>query len=124
MTLVDTSAWIEALRTDGREEIRTIVARLLGAGQAALCPMVALELWNGAGGEAERAKVRRLVETLHSLAVTPDAWDLANAWARTARERGVTVPATDILIAATAETHHVELAHADRHFEMIRSARP
>jgi len=124
VTLVDTSAWVEALRHDGRDDVRDVVAQLLTAGQAAICPMVALELWNGAGGEAERAKIRRLVGELPSLPITDDAWILAHALARAARVRGLTVPSTDLLISATARAHAVGLVHADRHFELLGDVEP
>ncbi len=119
MTLVDTSAWIEALRTAGDEEVRARVAELLGAGQASLCPMVVLELWNGAGGEAEQKKIRSLVDELPCHEITADVWRRANSLARSCRHSGVTVPGTDILIAATAEVYQVRLLHADRHFTLI-----
>lgn len=119
MTLIDTSAWIEALRSDGRHEVRSQVAGLLETGQAALCPMVTLELWNGAGGEAERAKLRRLTENLPSYEITHAAWARAVELATTARSKGVTVPATDIVIAATAAVHNLGLLHSDRHFDAL-----
>jgi hypothetical protein len=43
---VDTSSWIEALRLNGRENIRERVKLLLIDGLAAWCDMVAVELWN------------------------------------------------------------------------------
>jgi hypothetical protein len=46
VTLVDTSSWIEALRLNGRENIREQVKLLLIDGLAAWCDMVAVELWN------------------------------------------------------------------------------
>lgn len=119
MTLVDTSAWVEALRRDGSEAVRRHVAELLTAGGAALCPMVVLELGNGAGDEEERAKIRRLVDELPSLEVTAGTWELAASLARSCRTRGVTVPPTDLVIAATARTHGAGLLHADRHFDLI-----
>ena len=51
--LVDTSAWIDALRTDGDPAVRAEVRSLVSQGAALFCDMVLLELWNGARGEAE-----------------------------------------------------------------------
>ncbi len=119
MTLVDTSAWIEALTTEGDEEVRARDAELLVAGEASLCPMVALELWNGAGGEAEQKKNRRLADELPGHEITADVWRRASSLARSCRSGGVTVPGTAILIAATAEVYQVRLLHADRRFTLI-----
>jgi predicted nucleic acid-binding protein len=38
---------------------------------------------------------------------------------RRARRSGKTIPATDILIAACARRHGVELEHADQHFAAL-----
>ena len=119
MTLIDTSAWIEALRKEGSVEVRTRVAELLTAGHASLCPMVTLELWNGAGGESEQAKIRRLVDELASYEITVDVWNRAYELSRSCRSSGVTIPGTDLLIAATAQVYQVGLLHADRHFDLI-----
>jgi predicted nucleic acid-binding protein len=81
--------------------------------------MVSLELWNGAGDQAERAKVRRLVQELPGLTISPDVWEHAADLAQKSRARGLTVPATDLIIASTARVHGVALLHADRHFDLI-----
>jgi predicted nucleic acid-binding protein len=46
-------------------------------------------------------------------------WTIANALAQSARRTGKTIPATDILIAACARRHGVELEHADQHFAAL-----
>ena len=119
MTLIDTSAWIEALRTNGNLEIRRTVSDLLRGGRAVLCDMVILELWNGARGKTERAQLHRIVDTLEAVPTTAEAWSTAVKLARLSREHGITIPASDILIAAVARHHGIELLHADRHFELL-----
>ncbi len=52
--LVDTSVWIDALHRDGDPEVRAPVRRATAEGEAVLCDLVRLELWNGAGGAEER----------------------------------------------------------------------
>ena len=119
MTLIDTSAWIEALRTNGNLEIRRTVSDLLRGGRAVLCDMVILELWNGARGKTERAQLYRIVDTLEAVPTTADVWSTAVKLTRLSRERGITIPAADLLIAAVARHHGIELLHADRHFELL-----
>lgn len=119
MILVDTSSWIEQLRREGDLKVRTRVEALLVAGEAAWCPLVELELWNGARGDREYAALRQMAVFLVSLDVDHDVWATANVMARSCRERGVTVPATDIIVAACAKRHHVRLEHNDRHFDLI-----
>ena len=119
MTLIDTSAWVEALLRDGDEGVRSRVERLLKAGHAILCDMVILELWNGARGEYERSKLRQITETLDRVPTTDAVWTTAYTLATTCRTQGITVPTTDLLIAATARVHGLELFEADGHFRMI-----
>ena len=119
MTLIDTSAWVEALRRDGDKGVRSRVESLLKTGHAILCDMVIVELWNGARGENERSKLRQITETLDRVSTTDAVWTMANNLATTCRTQGITVPSTDLLIAATARVHQLELLEADSHFQMI-----
>ena len=59
-TLIDTSSWIEAFRTSGDPIVRQRVENLMLEGKAAWCEMIALELWNGAKGDAERKMLSEL----------------------------------------------------------------
>ena len=119
MTLIDTSAWIEQLRRGGDASVRTQVEALLAAGEAAWCPLVRLELWNGARGGKEHTALKEMEETLPSLTMGGAVWDLAATLATGARERGITVPATDLLVASCARHNGVPLLHHDGHFELI-----
>lgn len=119
MKLVDTSAWIEQLRRNGDEAVRCRVEELLRNGEAAWCPLVRLELWNGARGSREQRVLREMERELPAFDVTPAVWDLACRLAASARANGITVPASDLLVAACARHHDIDLEHADAHFDMI-----
>lgn len=121
--LVDTSAWIETLRPQGDADTRRAVEEATREGDAALCEMVLLELWAGAGSTRERAVITRLTADLEMLAIDADVWQKAWALARTCRAAGITVPTTDLLIAACADHHGVELLERDAHFAQIAGAR-
>ncbi|MCX7014966.1 MAG: PIN domain-containing protein [Candidatus Sumerlaeota bacterium] len=119
MRLIDTSAWIHALRSDGDHQVALRVRRMLDAGEAAWCPMVELELWNGARGTHEKRVLSEMHIVLVNLDVDGPVWAMAQSLARSARGRGLTIPATDILIAACARRHGVEIEHADSHFDVL-----
>ena len=119
MTLVDTSAWIHSLRPDGDPGVREQVRALLEGGEAAWCDMVKLELWNGARGETERRVLREMEEALVLLPTDETVWQTAFRLARSARQSGKTIPATDLLIGACAQRHGVTLAHDDQHLAML-----
>lgn len=121
MVLVDSSSWIHLLRPDGNETVRGRVELALHAGDACWCPMVRLELWNGVGGAQEKKVLRNFERLLPELPITSQVWEVANELARTARAAGISVPATDLIIAACARHHGAELEHADSDFDLLNS---
>src|SRR5206468_434954 len=120
MVLVDTSSWIHMLRTDGDRKVRARVESLLEAGKACWCPMIRLELWSGAG-ERDRRILLDFERHLLELPISNDVWNLACTLANKARKAGATVPASDILIAACAKFHSVELEHSDSDYDRLAS---
>lgn len=123
MVLVDTSSWIHFLRPNGDSVVRARVERALKDGEAVWCPIVSLELWNGAGGDRERSVLRQFERVLASLSIDDGVWSLARALAREARRQGVSVPATDLLISACARHHGADLETADGDFELLKRLR-
>jgi hypothetical protein len=81
--------------------------------------MVRLELWNGAGGDREKKVLRDFERVLPELDINDDDWSGAYELARRARAAGVSVPATDLLIACCARHHHVELEQSDSDYELL-----
>jgi len=121
VVVIDTSSWIEMLRSEGRADIRERVNAHLRAGEACIVPMVRLELWNGARGEREKRALRDLEDALPELELTADVWDEAFELARRARSAGLTAPASDILIAACARHYGASIDAVDNHFmELLR----
>jgi predicted nucleic acid-binding protein len=118
MKLVDTSAWVEYLRSGSGDAAENVEALLL-ADEAVWCDMVMLELWNGARGQEEKRKLAELSAAVPRLETTAEVWELAHRLAARCRDKGKTVPAADILVAGCAAYHEVELEHKDRHFNDI-----
>lgn len=119
LTLIDTSSWIEALRRQGDKQVRERVHKLLVEGEAVWCDIVLLELWNGARGDYEKKRLQQLEQEMICLPTTSSVWKKARLLARLCRERGVTAPATDVLVVACARTHKVAIDHQDAHFAAI-----
>ncbi len=119
MILVDSSSWIHFLRPNGDPKVRSRVEAALTSGEACWCPLVRLELWNGAAGDRDRKSLRDFEDVLLELAIDDDVWAGAYELARRARSAGVSVPATDILIAACARRHGADLETADSDFERL-----
>lgn len=119
MILVDTSSWIHMLRPDGDPATRARVEKALQSGEACWCPIIRLELWNGAGGNREKKVIRDFERLLPELAVTDVVWAEACELARRTRAAAVTIPATDLLIAACARHYAVDLETADSDFALL-----
>jgi predicted nucleic acid-binding protein len=119
VVLVDTSSWIHFLRPDGNPASRSRVEALLLAGTACWCPIVRLELWNGAGGDREKKVLREFERLLPELTMTADVWNEAYDLARRCRSAGVTVPATNLLITACSRCHAAAIEQSDSDFDQI-----
>ncbi|MEX2125347.1 MAG: PIN domain-containing protein [Woeseia sp.] len=119
MILVDTSSWIHMLRPDGDPAARARVEKALRAGEACWCPIIRLELWNGAGGNREKKVIREFERLLPELPITHAVWTNAFELARRARAAAVTIPATDLLIAACARHHSADLETTDSDFALL-----
>lgn len=119
MLLIDTPSWIHFLRPDGDPGVRARVEAALESGEACWCPIVQLDLWNGAGGGHEQRVLREFARVLPDLAIDSDVWRKAYELAMQARARGVTAPATDVLIAACALHHGADLESADSDFDHL-----
>lgn len=118
VTLVDSSSWIDFLRGQQTEPALR-VQHLLTTGQAAWCDLIAVELWNGVRVGKERKSLDELEAELSVFALDADVWKRARKLAFRCRQSGITAPSSDIIIAACAVTHDLELEHCDKHFDAI-----
>lgn len=119
IVLIDTSSWVEALRSTGKEEVRERVLNLMADGRAAWCDMVVLELWNGARGDYERSRLSELEKEITGLPATQKEWRMARDLAQKCRLAGQTIPPTDLIIAACALTRKAGIEHCDSHMDFI-----
>jgi len=122
VVLIDTSSWVEALRSDGDHDIRLRVQTLMRNGRAAWCDLVAVELWNGARGDYEKQQLRNLEKEITCLQTNPDVWQMARTLAQESRQAGKTVPAADLIITACAIVHRATIDHCDSHIDFVLTA--
>ncbi len=119
LVLIDTSAWILALRRRVDEKVRERVSRILDEDRAATCGMILVELLGGARNKKEYEELSTDFEALHYL-LTPEAtWSRVAQLSLSLRARGVSVPYSDLLIAQIAIDNGCHLVHSDRHFDLI-----
>jgi len=122
LVLLDTSAWILALRRDAPPAAREAVDRLIVAGKAATTGPVIVELLSGTKTNREFQELAAGLSALPRLDPGPKTWEQAARFAFRLRRAGFTVPATDVLIMTVAWERGCLLLHADRHFALMAEA--
>lgn len=115
--LIDTSAWIAALRGDD-PAVQKAVDRLLEADRALFCGVVEMELLHGMRPK-EKDKLLFLFEALPFLDIDREDWQAAGHLLNDLRSKGKAVPATDALLAVLCLRHEVALLTLDKHFDAI-----
>ena len=118
MILIDTSAWIEFFRRRGDVGVKTRVAGLVESGDAAYCGPVLYELMLGAR-PSETGLIHQTLAFCQLLDFPVASWELGASLEKRLREKGITVPRDDILVAAVALHNGVALYCSDRHFTAI-----
>jgi predicted nucleic acid-binding protein len=118
--LVDTSAWLFALRKDPNPEIKSRLDTLLREHAIAIMGIIKLELLGGTRTPREFNRLKKGLDALPYISMEePSLWDLASEMAFNLRRKGLTIPYTDILIASAAIKEDVILLHADIHFDQM-----
>jgi predicted nucleic acid-binding protein len=121
MRLFDTSAW--TWRTS--PVVDSCFGKEFAAGDLALCEMVALEILSGSPNRNWYNQVHERLSSAPWVHMGSDEWRralevhaLLERMLGTNARRGV--KHADLLIAAAAETHSLELVHYDQDFELIQ----
>lgn len=119
MIVVDSSALIEFYRPAGDPVVRTTVAEAVASDQVAVNGIIEVEILAFAHSDKERRLLAADFAAFHHLPLTRAEFDLASALGFALRRRGITAPATDLIIAASALVAEVPLFHRDAHFTQI-----
>ena len=117
--LVDTSAWLLALRKNFLPIAKDRIDYLLKEDLVISTGMVKLELLGGTKTEIEFQRLKARLDALDTVETDMQLWARAYELAFNLRRRGVTIPYTDILIAACALHANAIILHADAHFDII-----
>lgn len=116
--LVDTSYWIEFFNRPESEGAASVEA-LVREDRAALTGIVLAELLRGARTEEEASRLQAALGAVAWVEATLSVYARAGRLGFELRRRGVTVPVTDCVIAAAAETIGGQILTLDGHFEEL-----
>lgn len=118
MVIVDTSVWIEYFK-GGHEPARAALRDLIRAEQAALVGVVLAELLQGCRTPKEADTVLSKLAGLRFLETNFTTWKRTGELSASLRRKGITLPLSDLIIAALALEHHCQVYALDPHFERI-----
>ncbi|MEA1963813.1 MAG: PIN domain nuclease [Candidatus Aerophobetes bacterium] len=119
MVLVDTSAWIFALKKSPFIPLKEKIDLLLREGLVLTFGMIKLELLGGTKSKKEFNRLKNRLDALYEVPADQSLWNKASELAFILHRKGITVPYTDILIASAALCSKATLLHIDIHFDLI-----
>ena len=120
--IVDTSVWIEFFR-HAESAVSLHVRSLLRSRQVILVGMVLAEIIQGVRNSREAKIVRQHFAALPFMEASRDAWERAGEISAGLRKNGITIPLSDLLIAAVALSEACEVFTLDPHFESVPKLR-
>lgn len=119
MVLVDTSAWIFALKKNPFLPLKNRIDLLLREDLVVSFGMIRLELLGGTKTKKEFNRLKSRLEAFYEISTDAISWGVASQLAFKLHRKGLTIPYTDILIACAALESKAVLLHADAHFDLL-----
>ena len=102
MKLIDTSAWIEYYRVKGNLKYKNEIIQSLNSNMAAVCGIIKTELLVHAKTEKEYNLLESDLLGIHWLETDAAVYKKSSEIGFGLRRKGITVPATDLIIASCA----------------------
>ncbi len=124
MNLVDSSAWISYYRSGGSEKLKNLIKDVISIDHVVVNGVIVVEVLSGISKEGEFQKVRSDFGGFHFESLSDADFFEASALGSSLRRKGVTVPATDLIIATSALKAGHTLYHLDNHFDLIAKHAP
>ena len=122
--LIDSSVWIDYYRPQGPEGLKRRLQEELRLGTVATMGLIAVEVLQGAPSASALASLQEDFLGLEWLEITQDVWLEAAKLGAKLRQAGLSLPATDVVIAATAVHHRCLLWHRDEDFTRLARHAP
>ncbi len=115
--LADTNVWIEFFRL--QSDIGEHLASMLQNNSVWTCGIVLFELLQGIRSEREKMLIFESMQELPYIEMTQSLWKKSAAISVLMKQKGLTLPHSDIFIASIAIEHNLSIFTFDKHFEQI-----
>ena len=119
LIVVDSSAFIEYYRPSGSPKVQTAVAEAIDSERVAVNGVIQVEILAFAPDQASFRKLQADFQAFHWLKLGSEEFALATELGFQLRRLGITVPPTDLIIAASAIQAGAIVYHVDAHYDSI-----
>lgn len=118
MVIADTSVWIPFFNRPGSAE-KQALDLLIDADEVALVGVVLAELLQGCRSRKDREEIEDGLLALPYLEMTRDTWIMAGEISSPLLRKSVTLPMSDLVVAAIALERQYRVYSLDAHFKKI-----
>lgn len=115
--IVDTSIWIEYFKNN--PDVVDFMEKHLLEDTVCLVGIIVSELIQGIKNEREREMIRSNLDAINYIDMKFEDWIKIGDLSNMLRKSGMTIPLTDIAIAATAIENDLMLITRDKHFKQV-----
>ncbi|MFQ5902009.1 MAG: PIN domain nuclease [Thermodesulfobacteriota bacterium] len=124
MILVDSSVWIAYYRPEGSEGLKNVIKEAISSDLVSVNGIIIVEVLSGISKKGEFKKVRSDFRGFHLISLSNESFFEVSSLGSSLRRKGVTVPSTDLIIAASAVRTRSTLYHLDSHFDLMAEHTP
>jgi hypothetical protein len=117
--IADTCIWIEYFKR--KSPVSNELKILLEKGRIIITGPIVFELFQGVKNKNDADVIKEVARSLPVLEINHDLWLLAGELFFDLRRKGITLPPSDVLLAAIAITNECSLFTLDRHFDHIQN---
>lgn len=115
--MADTCIWIEFFNT--QSDAGNALESLIIGNSVITCGIVLFELMQGVKSETEKSTILNAFSELPYIEMDSGLWQKSASLSGSLRKKGITIPLSDIFIAAIVLEHKLPIFTLDRHFENI-----
>lgn len=119
--LVDSNVFINLMKHRG--DPAPWLYRWAGIRDLAICGMIKVEVLRGVKSPKAHRKLTDFMDVMINIPTTNRIWDDASALAWKLDRKGLVIPGTDVVIAASALAAKAALLTSDAHFKNIEGLR-
>lgn len=119
--IADTCVWIEYFRKRG--PVSNALKEIIEQGRVVVTGPVIFELLQGAKSAENAELIKEVTKALPILPVSQEIWLSAGDLFFSLRRKGITLPPSDVLLAALAMANDCSVFTLDKHFDRIPKVR-